>query len=59
LIWFTAMPQAGRLCTFAQFAALTTQAAAALYPGSPEIQQAVADAWSEVGVPTRAGMTNR
>jgi Zn-dependent metalloprotease len=54
LIWFTAMPQAGRLSTFAQFAALTMQAAATLYPGSPEIQQAVADAWREVGVPTRA-----
>jgi Zn-dependent metalloprotease len=58
LIWFTAMPKAGRLSTFAQFAALTTQAAAALYPGRPEIYQATADAWSEVGVPTRAGMTN-
>jgi Zn-dependent metalloprotease len=56
LIWFTALPQAGRLSTFAQFAALTTRVAATLNPGSPEIQQAVADAWREVGVPTPAGM---
>ena len=58
LIWFSAMPQAGRLSTFAQFAALTMQAAKTLYPASTEIYQAVADAWSEVGVPTRAGMMN-
>jgi Zn-dependent metalloprotease len=57
LIWFTALPQAGRLSTFAQFAALTVRTAATLYPGSPEIHQAVVDAWSEVGVPTRTSVT--
>jgi Zn-dependent metalloprotease len=57
LIWFSAMPQAGRLSTFAQFAALIARMAATLFPGSPEIHLAVADAWREVGVPTRTGMT--
>jgi Zn-dependent metalloprotease len=51
LIWFTALPQARRRSTFAQFAALTVQTATTLYPGSPEVRQAVADSWREVGVP--------